>query len=138
MDAKKKSTSTKKIILAAAALVALVAILIGCWLAFGPKGTAGSKTISVEVTFADESTKDFTITTNEEFLRGALEQEKLIEGSESDYGLYVLTVDGQTADEAQQQWWRFDKDGQMLETGVDTTPVADGDNFEIVLVTGWN
>ena len=45
------------------------------------------------------------IRTDEEYLRGALEQEDLIEGTESEYGLYVLTVDGETADESEQQWW---------------------------------
>ena len=72
-----------------------------------------------------------------ENLRGALEQESLIAGSESDYGLYVVTVDGETADEAQQQWWCFTKSGEMLMTGVDDTMIADGDAYEITLTTGW-
>ena len=55
----------------------------------------------------------------------------------SDYGLYVVTVDGETADEAQQQWWCFTKGGEMLMTGVDDTMIADGDAYEITLTTGW-
>lgn len=47
----------------------------------------GKKTITLTVVYADASTKDFTITTNEDYLRGALEQEKLIAGDESGVGI---------------------------------------------------
>ena len=60
-------------------------------------------TINVDHLNGDDTT--FTIRTDEEYLRGALAQEDLIEGTESEYGLYVLTVDGETADESEQQWW---------------------------------
>ena len=33
--------------------------------------------------------------------------------------------------------WCFTKAGEMLMTGVDTTPIADGDHYEIELKTGW-
>ena len=56
---------------------------------------------------------------------------------ESQYGLYVKTVNGVTADEAKEEWWCFTKDGEDVMTGVDSTPVADGDHFEITLKTGY-
>ena len=71
------------------------------------------------------------------FLRQALEEQKLVEGEESQYGLYVKTVNGVTADEAKEEWWCFTKDGEDVMTGVDSTPVADGDHFEITLKTGY-
>ena len=49
----------------------------------------------------------------------------------------MKTVNGVTADDAQQQWWCFTKGGEMVNTGVDDTPIADGDTFEITLTTGW-
>ena len=49
----------------------------------------------------------------------------------------MLTVDGVTADEAKQQWWCFTKGGETLMSGVDTTPIEDGDCCEITLTTGW-
>ena len=100
------------------------------------KGTAGEKSITVTIINEGES-ETRAIKTGAEFLRGALEQEGLIEGRESEYGLYVLTVNGVTADESQQQWWCFTKGGESLNTGVDATPIADGDAFEITLKTGW-
>ncbi len=100
----------------------------------------GAKTITVDiVTPAGETTttKTVTIHTDAEFLRGALDQEKLIAGDESEYGLFVKTVDGETADDAAQQWWCFTKGGEMLMTGVDDTMIADGEHYEIALTTGW-
>ena len=39
--------------------------------------------------------------------------------------------------EAKEEWWCFTKDGEDVMTGVDSTPVADGDHFEITLKTGY-
>ena len=131
------SKNAKKI-LAVVLLLVVVAAAAALYLHFRPQPTEGAKALAVTVVHGDESKKDFTIHTDAETLRGALEQEKLIEGTESEWGLYVLTVDGETADEAQQQWWCFnDGAGNMLETGVDSTMIQDGDSYEIVLKTGW-
>lgn len=129
---------TKKLWLIAGVAVLVVAALLGCWLAFGPKeGPAGGKIIDVTVIYADAASDEFHISTDAEFLRGALEEQKLIQGEESQYGLFVTTVNGVTADESQQQWWCFTKGGEALMTGVDSTPIANGDAFEITLTTGY-
>ena len=66
-------------------------------------------------------------------LRQALEENSLIAGDESDYGLYVKTVDGMTADyDADGLYWAFYKSGEYLMTGVDTTEIADGEQYELV------
>ena len=131
------SAKTKKALIAVAILLVLVVGTVLIFNHFKPAAVAGGKEISVQVVHGDGSKKDFDIRTDAENLRGALEQESLIAGSESDYGLYVVTVDGETADEAQQQWWCFTKGGEMLMTGVDDTMIADGDAYEITLTTGW-
>lgn len=130
------SKRTKSIIAVAVLLVVVIGAAL-VWKNFAPAGTVGDKTISVTVVHGDKTSKDFTISTDEEFLRGALEQESLISGSENEYGLFVTTVDGETADDSQQQWWCFTKDGESLMTGVDDTPIADGEEYEITLTTGW-
>lgn len=123
----------KIVIILAAILVVVAGVLFALGRMNQPEPIVGAKTIEVEVVFAEADTKDFTIHTDEEYLRGALEQEGLISGSESEYGLFVTTVDGVTADDSQRQWWCFNQDGVMLNTGVDSTPIADGDHYEIVL-----
>lgn len=125
------------LILAAVVVLAVAALL--CWKLLSPTGTAGDKEIAVEVVHGDGSTKTFDIATDSENLRGALEQEEgLIVGEESDYGLFVTTVDGETADAAAEQWWCFTKGGEMLNTGVDDTMIADGDHYEITLTEGYD
>ena len=124
-------------ILVLVALVVVVAALLTVYLLTRPQTTAGSKTVTVEVVFADGTNKVHTLHTDEEYLRGALEEAKLVSGTESAMGLFVKTVDGVTADDSQQQWWCFTKSGETVMTGVDVTPIADGDHFEITLTTGY-
>ena len=96
----------------------------------------GATTITVEVT-AEDKTVTFTIHTDGTTLRQALEENSLIAGDESDYGLYVKTVDGMTADyDADGLYWAFYKSGEYLMTGVDTTEIADGEQYELVCTKG--
>lgn len=127
----------KRTIIAVVVLAVLVAAAALMWSAFKPESVEGQKTIAVEIVHLVGDTKEIEIVTDEEYLRGALEQENLISGSESEYGLYVLTVDGETADESKEQWWCFTLGGESLNTGVDTTPINDGDHYEITLTEGW-
>ncbi len=102
-----------------------------------PEESAAVKNISFTVVHGDGSEKVFQISTSAETLGEALLQEKLIEGETSEeYGLFVKTVDGETADEGSKQWWCLTKGGEMTTTGVDSTPIADGDAFEFTLTEG--
>lgn len=127
----------KKLLVGVIVLVVAVAALALLYINLRPKtnDAGGKKEITVTVVYEDKSTKDFTIKTNEDWLRGALEQEKLIKGSESEWGLYVTVVDGVAVDDSKNQWWCFYLGDEMLSTGVDTTPVNDGDHFKIELST---
>jgi len=124
----------KKTIIAVIVLVVLVAAAAVCWIAFGPQAQQGSKTITVEVTHLDGTVKTFEIKTDEEFLRGAMEQEGILQGREDTYGLYVLTVDGETVDEEAHQWWCVTQSGEQVNYGVDSLPIADGDHFEFQIL----
>lgn len=122
------------------AVIALAVLIIGAIVAYAvlsPKAISGGKSITVEVVHADGSSKEFKIATDEEYLGGALRQENLVEGEDGEFGLYIHAADGEYADESQQQWWCCCKAGEMLMTGVDDTPIADGEHYELVLKTGW-
>ena len=131
-----KPMNKKTLIIALAALILVIAAFIGVWMATRPETQQGDKTITVTVV-NKESEKDFEINTDAEMLRGALEEIDLVQGDESEFGLFVKTVDGYTADDAAQEWWCFTKGGESLMTGIDTTPIADGEQYEITLMTGW-
>jgi len=127
----------RKWVLGFAALVVIAGLLYGAYVILMPEGKTGAKQITFTVTQADGQTQTFAISTDQAYLRKALEEQGLIAGEESDYGMYVKTVDGTTADESNQEWWCFTQNGETLMTGVDTTPIADGDCFEAALTTGY-
>lgn len=131
-----KKPMNKKLLAGVLALVIVVAALIGVYFTTRPATSATDKTITATVV-ANGEEEAFTIHTDEEYLRGALESIDLIAGEESEYGLFVTTVNGITADDANQEWWCFTKGGESLNTGVDSTPIADGDAFEITLTVGY-
>ena len=128
-------SKTQKNLLAGALLLLLVVALALTWLHFAPRGSAGDKSIALDVTHGDGTMVHFRIATDAQFLRQALEDMDLISGSEGPYGMYVTTVDGETADESARQWWCFTREGEMLSTGVDETPIADGESYEATLST---
>lgn len=131
----RKANLTRFTALLLVVLIAAMALFTGCTKA---ETQTGAKTITVEIIVEGAETVTKTIKTDAEFLRGALEQEEgLLAGEESQYGLFVKTVNGITVDDSKQQWWCFTKGGEDLFTGVDTTPIADGDKFEITLKTGY-
>lgn len=131
-----QSKNKKTAVIVSAVLAVLVLAIVLIVVLRKPATQKGAKAVVVQI-INGEDKKDFTLHTDQEFLRGALEEENLIKGSESEYGLFVTEVNGIAADDSKQQWWCFTKDGEMLMTGVDTTPIADGDHFEIELKTGW-
>lgn len=108
------------------------------YLNFKPKAVSGEKEISVTVVHADNEEKTFTYKTNAEFLADVLTENDLIECTELDNGLFINTVDGETADDTQEQWWCITKAGAALTTGVDKTPIEDGDEFELTLKVGFD
>jgi hypothetical protein len=125
---------------AIAALVVAGLLLIAALAAFYTlqyNTAPGAKTITVEIIAPPAETKTLSIDTNAEFLRQALEEQNLISGDESAYGLFVTSVDGIAADASKQEWWCFTKSGEEMLTGVDATAIQDGDNYEITLTTGY-
>ena len=132
------SSKVKKImVILGVCLVVAATVLIAVYFANTPERQAGSKTIDVEVVMAEGDSQTFTYTTDSEMLGEVLQQEGLVEGQTSEYGLFITTVNGVTADDANQEWWCITKGGENVNTGVDMTPIADGDHFEITLTVGY-
>ena len=139
---KKKITSALVLTLVLAALLTLVACntvdATGLWenatyrrdMEFG----SGALTVYVEVKAGEESVT-FTVNTDETILGDALIEHGIIEGEESQYGLYVKKVNGIVADyDVDQSYWGFYKDGEYMLTGVDATEIENGAHYELVYV----
>ena len=126
----KKNT---KLIVAVIALVVVIAALLCVYAVTRPETSQGAKTFTVEVVHADGSTRTFTYHTDEEYLGAVLLAEGLIAGEEGPYGLTIITVDGEDAVwETDNAYWAIMVNGEYGTNGVDTTPVNDGDVFQLV------
>lgn len=130
-------THKKQIIIGAVILVVLLAVMGGLYALFMPKGHSGAKHITIEVVLLDQSSQDYEISTDAAYLGQALKAQKLIEGEDGPYGMYITAVAGVTADEQLEQWWCITQNGGIVNTGADTTPIADGDHFELTLKQGY-
>ena len=87
----------------------------------------GDKFFVTEVVDADGNTVKFTVQTNEKTVGEALQKLGVIDGEEGDYGLYIKTVNGITADYNKDGvYWAFYVDGEYAMTGADMTDVVDG------------
>lgn len=133
-----KKVSKGKIGLAVVALVAVVAILIGVYATFGAKPVAGAKDITIEVVNKAAESTVYELSTDAEYLRQAMEEADglTFEGTESEYGIMVSTVNGETADySVDASYWSFYVNDEYCNYGIDTQPVVDGDAFKIVYTT---
>ena len=91
----------------------------------------GVKTILIEVK-AEEQALTFTLHTDKALLGEALLEHELIAGENGPYGLYITAVNGMSIAEGEHAYWALYKDGAYSATGVDTTPIADGEHYELV------
>jgi len=120
------------------ALLLLAAVLYGVWYTTRPEPAAGNKALTIEVTHSDGTTNTFPIETDAEYLAEALVENGIVEDNQSTYGLYILTADGETANESNQEWWCITKGGESLMTGASETPIADGETYELTLMVGYD
>lgn len=72
----------------------------------------------------------FTVNTDEETVGAALLKLGVIAGDDSEYGLYVKTVNGETADyDTDGTYWGFYINGEYAMTGVDATTLETGATY---------
>jgi hypothetical protein len=101
-----------------------------------PNANISPKTVTITINHLQGDNKTVKITSNSEFLGSALEKNGLIKLSKSQSGLLISTVDGESANESEKQWWGFTKAGAYIDTSIDKTPILDGDCFEFSLHAG--
>ena len=90
-----------------------------------------------ETTDKEGSTSRFAVHTNAATVGEALLENQLIDGTPSDYGLYVTTVNGETLDwDTDGMYWAFYENGEYASTGVDSTSVMEGATYAFVATAG--
>ena len=134
---KTEQKNTKKIIISFAALLAAAAVFFGIYQFTKDPVSEGAKNITVEVIHGDHSSKTFAYPTDRDYLGEVLKDEELVTGEDGAYGMFIQSVDGETADESIQEWWCITKDQKKLNTSADQTPIADGDKYELTLTVEY-
>ena len=134
---KMKNKKQKSTLIAVIALVVVIAAAGLCYLKFKPGTTEGNKEITVKVSALDQAEETFTYQTAAEYLGEVLTDNKLIEGEDGQYGMFITTVNHVKADDSKQQWWCITKGGEQVNTSADQTPIQDGDQYELTLTEGY-
>lgn len=101
--------------------------------------TLGKGATAFTFTVVDGEGKSVTVTvkTDKETVGEALVDLGLIEGEESEWGLYVKTVNGVTADyDTDGTYWAFYIDGEYAMTGVDATEINAGSTYTFQVEKG--
>ena len=102
---------------------------------FGPRTTQGAKAITIEVIDNEQKSTLYEVNTDAEYLRQAMEETKGLEfsGTESEYGLTLITVNGVTADfSVDSSYWSIMVNGEYGMFGIESQPVSDGDKYQLV------
>lgn len=127
--------SKKKVIIGVAALAAVAALMAVVFFVFREKPVEGSKQVTIEVVNQAQETTSYTVRTEAEYLRQAMEEADglTFSGTESEYGMMVDTVNGERADYTLDgAYWYFYVNGGECYYGIDTQPIEHGDTFSIV------
>ena len=116
-------------------LVVLIAAFALIYGAFSEKPVEGSKEITIEVINQAGESKEYEVKTDAEFLMDAVEEIKDLEvlGEEGPYGMMIESVNGETAIyEEDGAYWSIMVNGEYGMNGIDSQPVEDGDEFQLV------
>lgn len=112
-----------------ALLLSLVMVFSGC----GKKVPADSETelsFTFEVVHLDGTEKSFEVKTYKTILVDALTEKGYISGYQSQYGLTIETVDGETLDwETSGAYWAIYVNGEYAMVGVSSIEIEDGATY---------
>lgn len=124
----------KKALLGVGILVVWIAIFAIIYSAFSAKPVEGSKSITIEIINKAQESTVYEVHTDVDYLRQAMDEAEGLEfsGTESQYGLTVETINGETTDFNNGSYWSFYVNDAYCNYGIDTQPVMDGDAFRIV------
>ena len=127
--------NTKKIVIAVVAVVVVIAALLAVYLFNKPSATAGAKAVTIEVVDNNGESTVYEVNTDAEYLSEVFDEVEglTVEGDESEYGLYITTVNGVVADyNTDGAYWSIYVNGEYGSYGADSQPVTDGDAYSLV------
>jgi HD superfamily phosphodiesterase len=129
----------KKIIAILAVVIAFVVLYAGYQTFLAPKGTEGSKEVTIQIIIEkEEIDKTFTYKTDHEFLTDLLKEKQEELGAimdSSDYGTMITGMMNYMADVSENEFFLIQINGEDAMVGTDDTPIQDGDSYNFILST---
>jgi len=90
----------------------------------------GAHSFTFQVVMKDGKTYNYTVKTDAETVGEALQALELVDGDESEYGLFITTVLGVTLDyNTDGYFWSLSENGTDASVGADSLPVTDGSTY---------
>ncbi|MBR2890173.1 MAG: DUF4430 domain-containing protein [Oscillospiraceae bacterium] len=91
---------------------------------------SGAVSFPLEIIDKDGNSVKITVSTDKETVGEAQLELGLVEGDSGEYGLYIKSVNGIVADyDVDATYWAFYINGEYAMTGVEMTPIAEGDSY---------
>ena len=124
----------KKMILAAVALVAVIAVMAGLFLANRPQAVEGSKKVQIVIIHKDGTEKKLEYATDLEFLSELLLEKELVTGYTSEeYGFTIEGVDGIVLDWSKDgAYWALYEGEEYATTSAAGIVLVDGGVYKLV------
>lgn len=130
-----ETNNKKKLGIACGVILALVLVLLLVFKVFAPSATQGAKSVSLSVVDNQGQTVNYDVNTDAEYLSQIFDEIEglTVEGDDGEYGLYITTVNGLTADyDADGAYWSIYVNDEYGQYSADSQPVADGDSYSLV------
>lgn len=115
--------------------VLIVAVLAALFYVTRIQPAEGSKAVTVEVVDSQGQSTMYELKTDAAYLAEVMDEADGLsyEAEEGEYGLNVLSVNGERAIYAEDgSYWAFYVNGEYCNYGISEQPVEDGDAFQIV------
>ena len=127
----------KKMILAIVALVAVIALMAGLFLANKPQAVEGSKQVTITIIHKDGTEKNLEYGTDHAYLADLLLEKELVTGYASEeYGFTIESVDGVTADwAADNAYWALYEGDEYATASAAGIVLADGGVYKLIYET---
>lgn len=120
--------TNKKVIVGLAALAVLIAVFAGIFFLLREKPVTGSKNVVIEVMGKTQEKVNYTVKTEAEFLRQAMDEAEGLSYGDTDG--FINTINGETADySVDGSYWAIYVNGEYGMYGINEQPVMDGDIF---------
>lgn len=111
-----------------AIFVMICLLLCGC----AEQTASGEKNLVIDVVGVDGYENSYEVTTETEFLGQVLDELGIAEMQDSDFGRYIVAIDGYRADE-KTEYWSINLNGDYATAGADELVVNDGDRIILAI-----